>query len=404
MERLFLEDFRCFDGKRDIRLAPITILIGENSTGKSSFLAAVRAAWDITFGKGTPDFNEDPFDLGAFEQIANFRARKTGRSDSFQIGATHSVGDQEFTVVGTFSNADSQPALSSWSARSGSHEVLLEAPVGESPRLRISPDADVELSETLGGALVSRAPLAFAIFAVLGSSLFNLESGAEMVSKTAIGQARAVLEPIVRRSVDQPHAFAPIRSRPERTYDPRVAPEDSFGGHVPLALRQVLKSKAAPDQRSQGCSRLLRRRPQGCSRTLRFAISAQPQTPSNSTFTTSGPIGTSLTLATASARSSRSCSIPSEANMVRRSCSSNLKSISTRRRKRSSQVRSLAWYPDRGLQAVIETHSDFILDRLRIEARSRQEDQPSGRRRSSTSSAREHRSRSTRSAWTTKPI
>ena len=50
MERLLLEDFRCFDGKRDVRLAPITVLVGENSTGKSSFLAAVRAAWDLAFG------------------------------------------------------------------------------------------------------------------------------------------------------------------------------------------------------------------------------------------------------------------------------------------------------------------------------------------------------------------
>ena len=32
--------------------------------------------------------------------------------------------------------------------------------------------------------------------------------------------------------------------------------------------------------------------------------------------------------------------------------------------------------PDRGIQAVIETHSDFILDRLRIEARSGQKIRP----------------------------
>ena len=149
MERLFLEDFRCFDGKRDIRLAPITVLIGENSTGKTTFLASIRAAWDIAFGQGTPNFKEEPFDLGSFEQIANFHARRTQRPDSFRIGATQSVGDKEFTVQGTFVSEDSQPVLRSWTAAWDGHHVGLDMHQSGSGRLSLSLDG----CEALAGDL-----------------------------------------------------------------------------------------------------------------------------------------------------------------------------------------------------------------------------------------------------------
>ena len=32
-----MENFRCFRERQDVRLAPLTLLVGENSTGKTSF-------------------------------------------------------------------------------------------------------------------------------------------------------------------------------------------------------------------------------------------------------------------------------------------------------------------------------------------------------------------------------
>ena len=42
------------------RLAPLTLLVGENSTGKTSFLAAVRAICEVAFRQREPDFREPP--------------------------------------------------------------------------------------------------------------------------------------------------------------------------------------------------------------------------------------------------------------------------------------------------------------------------------------------------------
>lgn len=46
LRRVTLEDFRCFRGPQSVRLAPPTLLVGDNNTAKTSFLALTRAIRD----------------------------------------------------------------------------------------------------------------------------------------------------------------------------------------------------------------------------------------------------------------------------------------------------------------------------------------------------------------------
>ena len=71
MESVTLENFRCFREKQTVKLAPLTLLVGENSTGKTSFLALLRAMAEFSFEGKTPNFKEDPFDLGTFDEIVH---------------------------------------------------------------------------------------------------------------------------------------------------------------------------------------------------------------------------------------------------------------------------------------------------------------------------------------------
>ena len=86
MDRVTLKNFRCFRKEQVVRLAPLTLLVGENSTGKTSFMALIRALWDEAFGKKVPDFKELPYDLGSFDDIAHHRGGRGGRADSFDDG------------------------------------------------------------------------------------------------------------------------------------------------------------------------------------------------------------------------------------------------------------------------------------------------------------------------------
>ena len=82
MDQITLRNFRCFREEQTARLAPLTLLVGENSTGKTSFLAMLRALWDAMYQTGVPDFKEEPYDLGSFDEIAYLpgirKARPTG--------------------------------------------------------------------------------------------------------------------------------------------------------------------------------------------------------------------------------------------------------------------------------------------------------------------------------------
>lgn len=66
--------------KQEAQLVPLTLLVGDNSTGKTPFLTIVRAFWEFAYCGRTPDFKEDPYDLGIFEDIAHYRGRERGAS------------------------------------------------------------------------------------------------------------------------------------------------------------------------------------------------------------------------------------------------------------------------------------------------------------------------------------
>ena len=83
MSKITLKNYRCFHEEQTGRLAPLTLLVGENSTGKTSFMAMIRAVWDVFYGFRIPDFKEEPYDLGSFDEIAHHRGAKGGRADTF---------------------------------------------------------------------------------------------------------------------------------------------------------------------------------------------------------------------------------------------------------------------------------------------------------------------------------
>ncbi|MDD9979745.1 MAG: AAA family ATPase [Gammaproteobacteria bacterium] len=86
LREVLIENFRCFREKRAVRLTPLTLLVGDNSTGKTSFLAALRLVWDIAYRKMEPDFRSDPYDLGPFSEVAYNASRRRPDTNSFSLG------------------------------------------------------------------------------------------------------------------------------------------------------------------------------------------------------------------------------------------------------------------------------------------------------------------------------
>ena len=81
---LSLKDVRCFAAEQRVELSRVTLLVGENSAGKSTFLGClnglVRLSGLVELDDGVNCFDQTPFFMGAFENLV-----RSGNS-SFRIG------------------------------------------------------------------------------------------------------------------------------------------------------------------------------------------------------------------------------------------------------------------------------------------------------------------------------
>ena len=77
---IILDNIRSFCGRHSVELRPLTFLVGENSTGKSTFLAVLAAASDPNFPSSRPALDVPPFDLGSYDSIATYKGGRFGRS------------------------------------------------------------------------------------------------------------------------------------------------------------------------------------------------------------------------------------------------------------------------------------------------------------------------------------
>jgi len=116
--QLEFEGIRCFATPQVAQLRPLTLLVGENSSGETTFLALCQAAAAIVRGSRPISFNDPPFLLGAYDQIASYRGGRAGRAKSFYIRV--SEPDQAAFVEATFAPQNGQPQLKSWRLSSGS--------------------------------------------------------------------------------------------------------------------------------------------------------------------------------------------------------------------------------------------------------------------------------------------
>jgi len=243
--RLQFEGIRCFSEAQDAIVRPLTLLVGENGSGKSTFLALCQIASSISdsYDEEFPcDFNEPPFLLGAFEQIASYRGGRAGRSKSFSIAVSVDDGDRSGSIRADFMSKSGQPSLRAWRLAvgnstwevtfNGSRETVslaVESAQGrhrvpDAPRTMLSGLLDLPLRNLAG-----EPELKF---------LETLFSESEWESFITIPVS-------IRQWFGQRrYALAPIRTSPRRTYDPVNSKSKPEGPHVPMLLSLLSRCTA----------------------------------------------------------------------------------------------------------------------------------------------------------------
>ena len=236
-----LTDVRCFAGEQRARLRPITLLVGENSTGKTTFLgcySVLHRLFDwFRLRDSDPDFNSEPFLMGSFRDIVRRRRSPKDRIHSFRIGVTVGSSEnghgQSNSINVTFSESGSQPYISNiryMFTPSNFLELIFE----EDQKLIVKTKTGTITTDVVRGSL----GFIFLTLSDLGRTLINNYNDQapnlhEIVS--AVDNFRnspfAKFPDIV--------TLAPLRTKPKRTYDPIKEIISPDGEHVPMLMMRL---------------------------------------------------------------------------------------------------------------------------------------------------------------------
>ena len=250
MDQITLKNFRCFSEQQTASIAPLTLLVGENSTGKTSFLAMVRALWDVVNGMKLPDFKEDPYDLGSFDEVVHHRSDRHRQEDTFEIGFNTglAIGSGEGSNLGSTEPYYFRATF----GRRGSNAVPIRRCYEHGYTWideRFETDEPYKLQVgTYRGAWEVQVPVDVPRFSNLDENmkyrllhvLETSEFTPSINSPPFTSDDRDLLGRFAsfpaRLASQRPFAGAPIRSKPRRTYDPSHTTPDPEGDYIPMYL------------------------------------------------------------------------------------------------------------------------------------------------------------------------
>lgn len=269
-ERVHVTGIRCFSELQSPRLGKITVLVGENSTGKSTFLA-VTSMLSQLIEPCDINFNQEPFMLGSYRDIATIKTNKSENYDEFSIGLEGRILPKESpsyidssrsTTSNQSRQIESYKVLTKFVSKSGQPTALsTEISVG---KYRLEMDWLVETrnrvkSISIGTDSVNRRDVSHdSLFAFLDprhNILQYMSSESEQLIDTTFGTNRPESFTIdelrnlslycssVRDAIKSlaAYAIAPVRSMPKRTYDPVQSLPMPEGRHVPMMLSQAFR-------------------------------------------------------------------------------------------------------------------------------------------------------------------
>jgi len=388
VKSISLKNIRAFSCPNAVDVRPITVLVGENSTGKSTFLAGTRLCWDAATEHKTLDFNEEPFSLGSFDQIAHYRGGKAGRAKHFSLGYTADVrlspssrelttfsGEYEFTKQG------SHPFLSKqkFSCKHFTVEVQFHSEERKITLAIVFGEKRSKLTfgrESLPKFYFSGNPIDIR-YLIFRSGVYPSHSTRSAQNSPlrvfSDGELDMLQRGIYRaqRSLGgRPIAIAPIRSKPLRTYHPTSELHVADGGHVPLLLAKAyfqdkenwkkLKANLDAFGREAGLFTSLDIRPLGRHDSDPFQLSVKIEGPSSNIVDVGYGVSQILPLLVDPLLAERNSTFLLQQPEVH-----------LHPRGQAQLANFLARIAkQRGTRFLVETHSDYFISRLQMAVRS----------------------------------
>lgn len=267
---IFLDHVRSFSKPQYVPLRPLTLLVGENSSGKSTFLASIACAFDQARFPADPGFNEPPYNLGSFETIATAAVGQRAASKTFSIGfrltQADEFGSNESQAIAKYESRSGQPRLEQFVFSTSKGKLEIDVSGTETVNGRITLlqqnapargpfDFSVKL-ETTGTAGDEKPVSAHRILSAVYTALHDRER--EWLDRDSAGTTEAATTPgagDILNFISRFHrgfipvaflckSIGPIRSTPQRTYDHSIPTSDPDGANIPQFLARLYASNS----------------------------------------------------------------------------------------------------------------------------------------------------------------
>ena len=242
-----MEEVRCFSERQTLEIRPLTFLVGENSTGKTTALACFHVLANF-LRRGGVNFNSHPYSMGTFKDIVRNSHKK---EKAFKLGVTYQHADEllELTVEFVRKKGGIEPTVGSITVifTNGKIVVKTGSDVGIGMRLA---DADKERNQyRIVCELDYFDRFSFPLFdrdlrGLFFDSLIGKSDEKNALAKFLEEREGAVSLMSEYTSWGSWHPLSvlstsPVRSRPKRTYDPTREFSDPEGSDVPLLLMRT---------------------------------------------------------------------------------------------------------------------------------------------------------------------
>ena len=256
--KLTIKNVRCFSSEQHFNIKPLTFLVGENSTGKTTTMACFDIIGNLINNRSrnlsdTLDFNRDPYLMGSFEDIVTKKskanANKNGKKETFEIGFDLEEHNCKYNILFVERKNGADPVIQK--ARIDFKNIILNC---DNKILTVGVKEEnekiIQLSfEDLENRLIYnfiKNPyhllLPFIDAEIIGNNKRlvknnkNNQKQREALEKM-LKDNRHELRNIFRENIV---SLSPIHSKPKRTYDPIRETSTPEGIEIPVTLRKLI--------------------------------------------------------------------------------------------------------------------------------------------------------------------
>lgn len=245
MEKIYLNNYKGFKNQF-VKLDDVNFLVGENSTGKTSLLKIINLLSRHEFWTSF-EFNNSEVELGYFNEIYNKKSNSKGKR-TFQIGIERPIrkprGDEKnLKLVLDFNEKQSIPNLSQVKARIGNHDILIKFSEKQIRYwTRECPEQEFKEwatnLDTFGSFKIFKHPINLPLFLIL-TLIDN-----DLTDENHVNFSLHHLE-----IFDRFKWIAPIRAKAKRIYESYKIKFSPEGDHIPSLLRKILTDKSTTSKK-----------------------------------------------------------------------------------------------------------------------------------------------------------